>query len=255
MNFDPKWIVGILLAIIGIILTILASEKLKNSSKRFFLGIIGFYRHIRFLMKLEEWGIKQVYRTTNEAWWAQRIPSILTEIKEVKTLGTSLQPIMNLGNEPIKKLLEKGCKFEFIVLDPNPESEVNSSEERAKADKDGMPSSDNSMKPGVNFLEERAKAEKNPALKEEVEGFIEWIKNTFPKEEYGRQIKIWVYNLMPTMAITIINDNILFVNPFLLLRRNQEAPVIEIHKGGSLFELYKEEYEEVLRKHAKHFFP
>ena len=79
---------------------------------------------------------------------------------------------------------------------------------------------------------------------------MNWIEKTFSASEYRTQIDVWIYDLMPTMAISIINDNLLFVNPYSLLRRNQEFPVIEIKKGGTLFSLYKDEYEKV-RGHEK----
>lgn len=180
-------------------------------------------------MECEELGIKRVYETRRDWEQAFRMNISNLKIKEVKRIAISHALVKGIGNEPIKKLLEKGCKFQFIILNPNP------------------------IDSKANFLEQRAKQEPNTDLKGESEGFIKWVEATF--SDYKGQIELWVYNLMPTMALTIIDDNLLYVNPYLLRGRNQEAPVIEI-QGGSLFDLYKGEYEKVLKhEDTEHIFP
>jgi len=216
----------ILLLIISISATVVIAffcrDKVIDFLKRKFSNVFSFYKCISFLKETEILGIKKIYRTRIEVENENPFFSldISTELSSVKDMGMSLARIKNLGDERIRYHLKSGCKFEFLLLDPS-----------------------------SLFIKQRAYQE-NPDLIEETKGFINWIEKTFSASEYRTQIDVWIYDLMPTMAISIINDNLLFVNPYSLLRRNQEFPVIEIKKGGTLFSLYKDEYEKV-RGHEK----
>lgn len=211
-------ILSILIAVIGILITVIVSKEARDWLKRILSVIFLPAKHRRFLKETEELGIKKIYKTRTEAEMENPFFSldISTSLRSVKAMGISLARIHNLGDERIKYHLKQGCRFEFMLLNPD-----------------------------SPFMGQRARQE-NPSLKEEAEAFIKWIEGTFSKSEYKAQIELWAYDLMPTMAITIINDNSLFVNPYSILRRNQEFPVIEVKEGGSLFKLYKEEYEKVL---------
>ena len=50
---------------------------------------------------------------------------------------------------------------------------------------------------------------------------------------------------MPTLHITIINNEKIFVNFYPILGLTWEYPVIELQKGSDLFEKYKKQFEEV----------
>ena len=50
---------------------------------------------------------------------------------------------------------------------------------------------------------------------------------------------------MPTMHITILNEEKIFVNPYPVLGASRDFPVVEIDREGELFARYKEQFEEV----------
>ena len=208
-------VVFIILAIIGILTTVMVSKEARVWLIRN-LSAISLRFKFKFLKEMEELGVKKIYRTRTDAEMKNPFFSLDTSISlhTVYAMGVSLAPIKNLGDERIKYHLEQGCKFKFLLLNPD-----------------------------SPFMKQRAHQE-NPDLKGETDGFLVWIKSF--ASEYKAQIDVLCYDLMPTMAITIINDDVLFVNPYSMLRRNQEFPVIEVKKGGSLFDLYKAEYEKVL---------
>ncbi|MGD0081232.1 MAG: hypothetical protein ABSB80_11380 [Methanoregula sp.] len=216
----------ILILIISIsataVIAFFCSDRARDFLKRKFSNVKSFCKRISFLKETDILGIKKIYRTRTEVENENPFFSlhVSTELSSVKDMGMSLARIKNLGDERIRSHLKCGCKFEFLLLDPS-----------------------------SPFMKQRTYQE-NPDLIGETNGFINWIENTFSTSEYRTQIDVWIYDLMPTMAISIINDNLLLVNPYSLLRRNQEFPVIEIKKGGTLFSLYKDEYEKV-RGHAK----
>ena len=207
-------IISLILTILGILIAVIVSPEARNYLKRISSVIFGFAKRKRFLIELEELGIKRIYRKRIESpirkslFFTPQIPK-----QNIKIMGISLATIKSEGDEPIKNLLKQNCKFQFLLLDPN-----------------------------SIFMEQRA-IQENPDIKGETEGFIKWIKETFSKSEYIGQIEVRIYDLMSTMSITIINDNTLYVNPYSILRRNLEFPLIEIHKGGSLFELYTKEFD------------
>jgi len=211
-------ILSILIAVAGILITVWFQKEGKDWLKKNLSVIFLPIKHRRFLKETEKLGIKKIYKTRTEAEMENPFFSldISISLRTVKSMGISLARIKNLGDERIKCHLKQGCKFEFLLL--NPDSPL---------------------------MEQRAYQE-NPDLKGEAKGFTDWIEKTFSTSEYKAQIQVWTYDLMPTMAITIINDNLLFVNPYSILRRNQEFPVIEVREDGSLFRLYKDEYEKVL---------
>ena len=215
--------IGRVLAIIGIGLALLLSREVRNFLKEFFSVIFLPIKRRRFLKEMEELGIKRIYKTRTETEIKSPFFTLesSTSLHTVKAMGMSLARIKNLGDGDIKCHLKRGCKFEFLLLDQD-----------------------------SPFMRQRMEQE-NPDLKGETKGFIEWIKGTFDKSEYKEQIEVWTYDLMPTMAVTFINDDLLYVNHYSMLRRNQEFPVIEFQqKDGGLFGLYMEEYNRV-RAHGK----
>jgi len=219
--------ISILLSVIAIFVTLMVSKEARGWLKNI-IPIFSLIKHGKFLKEMEELGIKKVYKTRRKAETDNPIFSLHTSAppQNIKIMGMSLGRIKNLGDEQLKNLLNQGCNFEFLLLNPH-----------------------------SPFMKQRAYQE-NPDLKRETTGFIFWIKKTFSSSEYKSQIKVWTYDLMPAMAIAIINDSLLFVNPYSLLRRNQEFPVIEIKKGGSLFKLYSDEYDKVRgHEHTKPIFP
>lgn len=227
MNMDLT-VFFIILGTLSIVVTVISNDSFRNRLKRELSIIFFLFTRRKFLNEMEILGIKRIYRTRTETEMENPYFSldISTKLHSVKAMGISLAGIKNFGDARIRYHLKNDCKFEFLLLDPD-----------------------------SDFLKQRAYQE-NPNIKGETEGFIDWIKGTFSSSEYKKQIKVLTYDLMPTMAITVINDNLLFVNPYSLLRRNQEFPVIGIGKGGSLFSLYEKEYENVLgHEKTKQIFP
>lgn len=94
--------------------------------------------------------------------------------------------------------------------------------------------------------------QENPDLKNECKGFIKWIKQTFPK--YEDQMEIRIHRITPTMGMTIINENTLYVSPYSMSRRTHVMPVLMIIRSGSLFEKISGEFEDVW-KTARKVFP
>ena len=217
---EEAWLIFILTLIGSAFIALIVRDRIIDWLKNKFSGVYSLFKGRYLLKEMEILGIKKIYKTRTEV--ENKNPffrlDMSIELSHYKALGISLARIKNLGDEPIWHQLRKGCKFEFVLLNPD-----------------------------SPFMNQRSSQE-NPTLKGETEGFIEWIKK-FSTVEHKTQIEVWIYDLMPTMAITIINDNSLFVNPYSLLRRNQEFPVIEIG-DGSLFSLYTEEYQKV-RGHLK----
>lgn len=87
-----------------------------------------------------------------------------------------------------------------------------------------------------------------PGLLERIRSFDIWLQEHKSRSNLKGSIEVRKYNLMPTMHITIINEEKFFINPYPILGGAWEFPVIEINKGGELFSKYKRQFEEVWNK-------
>ena len=171
----------------------------------------------RFIKNIEKLGIKEIFQKRGNA------EHILTSIfstndgkkrEKLQFMGQSLAWLKGYGDEPIRRLLNEGCNFEFLLLDPR-----------------------------SNLMARRV-ADENPALQTEAEGFIKWIQKTFG-DAYLYQIELRVHDKTPTMGITIINENQLFVSPYSMTGRTHKMPTFEFSKGGELFPVYFQEFKNV----------
>ena len=217
---EQAWLILFLSLVGAAIIAFFIRDSVIKWLKIRFIGIYSLFKRRYLVKEMEILGIKKIYRIRTEVENQNPIFSLdmSSNLTDYKALGISLARIKNLGDERIWHHLRKGCIFEFILLDPD-----------------------------SDFMTQRAFQE-NPTLKEETEGFVKWIKK-FSTVDYRAQIEVWTYDLMPSMAITIVNNNSIFINPYSFLRRNQEFPVIEIGEGN-LFSLYFDEYRKV-RGHLK----
>lgn len=141
---------------------------------------------------------------------------------KVQMLGQSLAWLKDRGDEQVKLLLNFGCHFEFLLLDPASE-----------------------------LMNMRIRQE-NPDLKNECEGFIEWVRSTF--KGYAEQIEVKVHRMTPTMGITIINEQKLYVAPYAMTSRTHGMPLLMVERGGILFDTFMKQFTSVWHK-ADRVFP
>ena len=196
-------------------------------------GIIVICRRIKSFGEPRRLGEKLHRLGVREVWPERKNASIIVDalfekrnggdnIQKVQMMGQSLAWLKDRGDETLKKLLNKGCRFKFLLLDPDSE-----------------------------LMDMRTRQE-NPDLKNECKGFIKWIKQIFSK--YEGQMEIRVHKITPTMGMTIINENTLYVSPYAMTRRTHVMPVLMIIRSGSLFEKFSGEFENVW-KTARTVFP
>lgn len=173
--------------------------------------------------KLEMLGIEDIFENRREeepifGYIASAAKSAPHTIKKIQLMGLSLEPFMHVVGDYIDNLLSAGCEFQFLSLDAN-------SEVAKKRNNQGQ-----------------------PGLLERIRSFDIWLQGQMSKSNLKRKIEVKKYNFMPTMHITIINEEKIFINPYPILGATWEFPVIEINKGGTLFDKYKGQFEEVWNK-------
>ena len=174
--------------------------------------------------RLESLGIENIFENRREeepifgyiASIAKRTPYT---VKKIQLMGLSLEPFMHIVGDYIDDLLSTGCEFQFLSLDAN--SEV---------------------------AQKRMNDQGQPGLLERIRSFDIWLQAQMSKSNLKGSIEVKKYNLMPTMHIAIINEEKIFINPYPILGATWEFPVIEINKGGPLFDKYKRQFEEVWNK-------
>jgi hypothetical protein len=175
--------------------------------------------------RLERLGIENIFENRRKedpifgyiASIAKRAPHT---VKKIQLMGLSLEPFMDIVDGYIDDLLSTGCEFQFLSLDAK--SEV---------------------------AKKRMNEQGQPGLIERIRSFDIWLQAQMRnKSNLKGSIEVKKYNLMPTMHIVIINEEKIFINPFSILGATWDFPVIEINKGGTLFDKYKRQFEEVWNK-------
>lgn len=168
----------------------------------------------KFGIKLHRLGIKQIWAERRDA--SPIVEAIFGRqdlgrgLQKVQMMGQSLAWLKNRGDQPLKQILNAGCRFELLLLDPDSE-----------------------------LMDMRTKQE-NPDLRNECQGFIEWIRESF--SAYEKQVEVRVHRLTPTMGMTILNEKTLYVAQYAMTRRTHDMPMLMIEKGDSLFKIYSSEF-------------
>lgn len=131
----------------------------------------------------------------------------------------TLVPFMFIVGDYVENLLDAGCKIHFLKLDADTE-----------------------------IAKMRQNFHGQPGMLERSRSFDVWLRNQMNKHTTKGQLEARKYALMPTMHITIINEEKMFVNPYPVHGPTWSFPVIEIGKKGKLFKIYKRQFQEVWDK-------
>lgn len=171
--------------------------------------------------RLRGLGIKNVYdsRRREDPIFgdiARMAKSTPHELKKVQVMGMSLEPFVHIVGDYIDDLLSAGCEFQFLLLDAEGE-----------------------------FATKRATQHETPGLLERIRSFDVWVSEHMNKTDVRGCIKVRKYDLMPSLHITIINEEKLYVNFYPVLRTGWDFPVLELDKNGKLFDKYREQFEKV----------
>jgi len=187
-------------------------------------GLVIIYRAGKSFGKPRKFGT-ELHKLGVKAIWAERegaspiIEALLgsqnraAKLQKVQMMGQSLAWLKNQGDQALKELFNTGCRFEFLLLDPNSE-----------------------------LMDMRCKQE-NPDLKNECLGFIKWIQEEFSM--YESQLEVRVYRMTPTMGMTILNEKTLYVSHYAMTRRTHDMPMLMMERGGMLFDRYSNEFKDV----------
>lgn len=181
------------------------------------------YRY-NLIEELERLGIKNIFENRRRedpifGYIATAAKTAPHTIKKVQMLGLSLEPFMHIVGDNIENLLSGGCEFQFLTLDANSEA-----------------------------AKRRMNDQGQPGLIDRIRSFDSWLHKQMSKPNSAGKIEARKYDLMPTVHITIINEEKIFVNPYPVLGATWEFPVLEIDKGGALFDKYRRQFEEVWHK-------
>jgi hypothetical protein len=202
-------VLSIIIGVLGII----GIGALIKWSMEIWLFIKSFGKPRRFMKEAEELGIKKIWSSRGNAAHILKNIFDLNEGQKpgkVQFMGQSLAWLKAHGDEPLRRLLNEGCKFEFLLLDPQ------------------------------SPLMACRTAQENQDLQNEATGFINWIQGTF--DAYKKQIELRVHGMTPTMGMTIIDEKHLFVSPYAMTKRTHVMPTLELSKGGKLFRVFSEEF-------------
>ncbi|MCL0034627.1 hypothetical protein M1N21_01730 [Dehalococcoidia bacterium] len=174
--------------------------------------------------ELERLGIKNIFENRRRedpifGYMAAAAETAPHTIKKLQLLGLTLEPFMHIVGDYTDDLLRGGCEFQFLTLDAN----------------------------GA-VAERRMKDQGQPGLLDRIRSFDIWLNEQMSKPNSAGKIEARKYDLMPTVHITIINEEKIFVNPYPVLGATWDFPVLEIDKGGALFDKYRRQFEEVWHK-------
>jgi len=145
--------------------------------------------------------------------------------KNIKLLGVTLNyyfyPDSNEWTR-LKSLVEEGCTLQILILNPD--------------------------SPHVAY---RERDEKNENLKYQIIHLYnlekEFITNI--KDEYKQNVEIRFYDNYPTCAMTIIDENLMRVTPYLYNKRRRACPTMEFMRNTEgIFESYLEHYNDMWKK-------
>jgi hypothetical protein len=212
--------VGISLIPAGI-LTAIAELYLRKDFMREFKE--AQYRY-EFFAELEKLGIKKVYESREKedpifgeiAQIARNKPQSL---KKIQIMGISLAPFYTTVGALIDRLLENGCKFQLLSLDADSE-----------------------------IAKKREIDQEMSGVTDRIRSFEKWIKEYKKKSKFKENIELRKYSFMPTFHITILNEERLFINPYPVFGSGWSFPVFEIDKSGTLFEIFKQQFDKAWSK-------
>ena len=151
---------------------------------------------------------------------------ILDLAKEnIKLLGVTLNYYFYPDSDEwtrLKSLVEGGCTLHILILDPN--------------------------SPHVAY---RERDENNEKLKDQINHLYnlekEFIANI--KDEFKPNVEIRFYDTYPTCAMTIIDENLMRVTPYLYNKRRRACPTMEFMRSkDGIFESYLEHFNDLWKK-------
>ncbi|PWB54779.1 MAG: hypothetical protein C3F06_04030 [Candidatus Methanoperedenaceae archaeon] len=149
----------------------------------------------------------------------------------VKMLGITLSYYFYPDSEEwaqLSSLVEKGCKLQVLILNPD-----------------------------SNQVSCRERDENNTDLKGQIIQLIHmeklFINNI--KEDSRSNIEIRLYDTYPSFAMTIVDDNILRVTPYLFNKKGRACPTIEfVRKDKGVFDVYLNHFNDLWNK-SEHYYP
>lgn len=150
--------------------------------------------------------------------------------KNIKLLGITLSYYFYPDAEEwaqLCALVEKGCTLQILILDPD-----------------------------SNQVSCREKDENNSDLKGQIIQLIHleklFINNL--KEEYRSNVEIRFYDTYPSFAMTIIDDTILRVTPYLYNKKGRSCPTIEfVRKEKGIFDAYLNHFNDLWSKSERYY--
>ncbi len=174
-----------------------------------------------FIDKLERLGISDIVESRREedpifGYIISMARSAPHTIRKIQIMGLTLEPFMHVVGDHMDDLRRTGCEFQLLSLDVN-----------------------------SDVAKKRMSDQGQSGLLDRIRSFDTWIQQQIGKNNLKGNIVAKKYSFMPTMHITIINEERIFINPYPILGATWEFPVIEICKGGTLFDKYKNQFEEV----------
>ncbi|MFZ3166379.1 MAG: DUF5919 domain-containing protein [Candidatus Methanoperedens sp.] len=150
--------------------------------------------------------------------------------KNVKMLGITLSYYFFPDSEEwvqLSSLMEKGCTLQILILNPDSTH--------------------------VNF---REIDENNTDLKGQIIQLIHheklFIENL--KEEYRSNVEIRFYDTYPSLSMTIIDENILRVTPYLFNKKGRASPTLEfVRKEKGVFDAYLNHFNDMWNKSERYY--
>lgn len=146
--------------------------------------------------------------------------------KSIKMIGINLNDFASLADErrnEIKKWFNPHCKYEFLILDPK---------------------GDFIRKRMTDEIDE-GKDRPEESIKR-AQGIIEMvISNLNEVKKQGYNITIKKYDIYPTVSMIIINENELYVGPYLFQASGTLTPWIRIEKKDGIFDKYLEHFNKI----------
>lgn len=231
INFKERWL-ETLIAIIGTILLIsgwifekqhiFSSAIISIGCSLIASAVVSFVNNFYNEKEnaLKSWGVDKVYKARAEKS-ADSDPKLTTAKKHLDIVAFGLKSFRSGHKNEMIRCLQNGVDVRIITM--SPESE---------------------------FAKERAKEENETEdqIAHSVRDLVEWCKNvnreakeTSPK---SGQIRIMAYKCM-TLDFYWRCDNELYFGPYLLGKDSQQTVTFRAQKGGKLFEIYTEYFEEL----------
>lgn len=150
--------------------------------------------------------------------------------KNIKMLGITLTYYFFPDGEEwtqLLSLIDRGTKLQIMILDPD------------------------SFHVGI-----RERDENNSDLKGQIIQLIHMLKlfiNTV-KEENRTNIEIRFFDTYPTFAMTIIDDNLLRVTPYLFNKKGRACPTMEfVRKQNGVFDSYLNHFDDLWNKSEQYY--